>query len=184
LILAVAIGLWASPTLHALIYIEVAQLTHAGGSANDHFGWSVALDGNVAIVGDPKGADPQGNDRAGAASVFVHSGNTWIEAAQLVPTDGFAGDGFGGAVAISGNTIAVAAPTNGAHPEKEGVVYVFVRPGGGWSGTLNENARLENSGNGTPTSLGNLVAFSADDVVAGQPGLGSLFVFNKPVSGW
>ena len=182
-ILVCAIAFGASPALHALTWVEVARLTHAGGSANDFFGYSVAIDGDVAVIGEINGNDPNGVERAGVAHVFVRSGGTWSAAAELLPSDSAAGDLFGASVAIRGDTIAVGSPT--LHTAHDGFVYVFVRPGGGWSGTLSENARLDATGLGGNFQLGDAVAFAGDSIVTNSNVVRNiLLVFNKPISGW
>jgi len=66
--------------------------------------------------------------------VFVRPAGGWngalTESAKLAP-NGTPPDGFGQSVAVSGDTIVVAAP---------GAAYVFVKPAGGWSGSLKESA--------------------------------------------
>ena len=44
--------------------------------SGDHFGYSVALDGDTALVGSD-GDDNAGGNHAGSAYVFVRSGTTW-----------------------------------------------------------------------------------------------------------
>lgn len=168
---AIVSTLLPSASLHALTWVEVAQLTHAGGSA---IGESVAIDGDVAVT----------NDFTGVARVFVRSGGIWTEAAELSPSAvATPAEIYGAGVAIHGDTIAVGSPCVSDYC---GHVYVFVRPSGGWSGKLNETARLDASAFGS-FRLGNVVAFAGDSIVAGT-GLSTvpniLFVFNKPGSGW
>jgi hypothetical protein len=84
------------------------------GAAGDHFGSAVAIQGDTAVVGAPDGA--------GAAYIFVRHGERWVEEAKLLPSGPT--PGFGGAVAISGETVAVAAQAES--------VEVFVRRKSGW----------------------------------------------------
>jgi hypothetical protein len=66
--------------------------------------------------------------------VFTRSGVTWTQQQQLTPSNGAAGDEFGGSVAINMDTILVSAtgrPVSGA--DNQGAVYVFTRAGGVWS---------------------------------------------------
>jgi hypothetical protein len=70
-------------------------------SADDQFGVSVALDGDTLVVRAP-----------GAGAAYVHernqSGdNAWGLVKKLTPAPLVAGDYFGNAVSISGDTIAV-----------------------------------------------------------------------------
>lgn len=170
-------------------WIETARLTHAGGSANDAFGISVAIDGDVAVVGQPINLI---SPVAGIARVFVRTAGVWNEAASLVPSDSAIGDQFGWGVAISGDTIVVGAwGATITGLAQEGQAYVFVRPAGGWSGTLNESARLLTLDNGAltgPDNLGFSVAISGDTVAVGAPGslggAGLAFVYVEPRIGW
>src|SRR5205085_2239994 len=88
-------------------------------------------------------------------------------------------------VAISGDTIVAGGEFNFAY---EGTLYIYVKPAGGWSGTLDPTATLIAS-NGRPgDSLGWSEAISGGTVVAGAVGAnqasGALYVFVKPATGW
>ena len=167
----------ASPT-----WVETATLTHAGGGAGDHFGTSVAVDGDVIVVGESKPFDNP-DPRTGSVHVFVRALGTWTEVAQLLPSDSAPGDRFGVSVAIHGDTIAVGAVD--VLLGTGGTIYMFVRPAGGWGGTLNENARLDASSAGVNPLIGFSIAFAGDSVVTNSAALAhQLFVFDKPASGW
>ena len=51
-------------------WLQEAILTASDKAANDRFGWSVSISGNVAIVG-AYAADPGGTEDAGKAYIFV-----------------------------------------------------------------------------------------------------------------
>jgi len=78
---------------------EVGKLTAGDGAPQDGFGFSVAADADVAVIGAPGDDDLGGG--AGAAYVFERFGGTWAEVAKLTAADGAAGDLFGRSVAIS-----------------------------------------------------------------------------------
>ncbi|MEI7659128.1 MAG: FG-GAP repeat protein, partial [Phycisphaerae bacterium] len=87
-------------------WTQQAQLTATGGAANDYFGLSVAISRNTAIVGavyDDVGV----NSDQGSAYVFMRTGSTWLQQAQLNAADGASFDNFGWSVAISGDTVFV-----------------------------------------------------------------------------
>lgn len=86
-----------------------ARLLAADGSAGDDFGYSVALSGNTALIGVNSSDDNVNGIDSGSAYVFTRSGATWSQHAKLTPTDGSAVDGFGGRVAMSGNTVLIGA---------------------------------------------------------------------------
>lgn len=96
-------------------------------SAGDSFGSSVAVGGDVAVVGAPfrggQGRQP------GAAYVFVRTGGVWSEQQKLLPSDGAPRDGFGASVAIDGETVFLRALPG----EESGAAYVFVRTGAVWA---------------------------------------------------
>ncbi len=122
-------------TLNAGTWSQTAELTASDGAASDAFGIEVAATDNTVVVGafnHQVGA----NVDQGAAYVFVLSGATWTQSAELTASDGAADDGFGGAVAMSGTTVMVGAPwhTVGTNAD-QGAAYVFssslVTPQGG-----------------------------------------------------
>lgn len=81
----------------------VQKLTPAGGAANDYFGYAIALEGNIAVIGAPQ-TDAVAYD-SGASYVFRYNGTQWAQEAKLVPAAGGGAYGFfGGAVALSGTT--------------------------------------------------------------------------------
>ncbi len=84
------------------------KLTASDGAAGDYFGSSVALSGDTALVG-AAGDDVGVNTDQGSAYVFVRSGTTWTQQAQLTASDGAAYDHFGSSVALSGDTALVGA---------------------------------------------------------------------------
>lgn len=133
-----------------------AELTASDGVSSDFFGFSVAISGSTAVVGTDSSPGSNGKN---AAYVFVRSGTTWTQQAELTASDGAATDGFGLAVAISGSTALIGAPG-----KNSGVAYAFVRSGTSWS----QQAELI----GSNTSLHNFgysVGISDSTAVVGAP---------------
>ncbi|MGH8657952.1 MAG: FG-GAP repeat protein [Gammaproteobacteria bacterium] len=82
-------------------WVEEQKLMASDATEGDDFGWSVALRGNVALVGDRTADCPAGlGVGCGAAYVFVRQGTEWIERQKLIASDAGAFV-FGGAVALS-----------------------------------------------------------------------------------
>lgn len=75
------------------------------GAAGDWFGQSVALSGNIALVGAPY--DNDSGDHSGSAYLFDTT--TGAQLAKLTPDDGEMGDKFGWSVALSGTRALVGA---------------------------------------------------------------------------
>jgi hypothetical protein len=83
------------------------KLTATTPVSNALFGYSVVIQGDVAVVGAPQ--DDVAGDRAGAAYVYRFNGSTWSVETRLTASDGEAGDLFGTSVAIDGSTIVIGA---------------------------------------------------------------------------
>ena len=103
---------------------QQTKLTAADGAAGDRFGWSVAVDGDTAVIGadedDDKGAD------SGSAYVFVRAADgTWSQQAKLAADDGADGDRFGFSVAVSGDTAVIGAWADDDKGSSSGSAYVF-----------------------------------------------------------
>ncbi|MCI5137641.1 MAG: hypothetical protein D3922_04325, partial [Candidatus Electrothrix sp. AR1] len=103
------------------------RLLSEGGVAMEELGFSIAIDGDTAVVGAPGNFlnNFESTTIVGSAYVFTRSGNEWILQQRLVAPDGVANDGFGYSVSVSGDTIAI-----GALDKKP--VYIFVRSGSEW----------------------------------------------------
>ena len=149
-----------------------AELTASDAAPNDQFGWSVAISGSTAIIG----ADHH-KSHAGAAYVFVQSGSTWSQQAELTASDSSANDDFGYSVSVSGSTAVVGAPgvNLGA-----GAAYVFLQSGSAWS----QQAKLTAGLGGI--NLGSSVAISGPTIVVGAPfsSKGAAYVFVDSTKGW
>lgn len=115
-----------------------------------HFGTSVAVSGDTAVVGAP---DDGG---AGAVYVFERTRGTWAEVAKL--TSGTSSDRFGASVAIDGGTAVVGAP---GRSSSAGAVFVFVKSGTSWT----QQTEIAGSGGALGTSVG----VRGDRLVAGAP---------------
>ncbi|RMD82834.1 MAG: hypothetical protein D6815_08225 [Candidatus Dadabacteria bacterium] len=176
-------------------FVQLAKLLASDGRGGDTFGWSVAVSGDTVVIGAPL-KNIAGNSAQGAAYVFVRPPTGWAdmtETAKLVASDGAPADGFGMSVAIDADTVVVGAPTSDVGGNiDQGSAYVFVKPSGGWAGTLTESAKLVASDGASYDQLGNSVAISGDTVIAGAIGddvgansdQGSVYVFVKPAGGW
>lgn len=106
---------------------QIAQLQGSQSYWGDRFGWWVALDGDVIVVGAPDDTNENGY-RAGAAYVFERESNgDWIETQKLIASDGVIGDDFGDRVAIDGDIMVVAAPSTDDLGFSSGSAYIFER---------------------------------------------------------
>ncbi len=101
-------------------WVEVAKLTVSNREAGDHFGFSVSLSGNRALVGAYRN-DGNG-ENSGSAYMYEWNGSTWNEVARLTASDATARDEFGWSVSLSGDRALVGAPGSN---EGYGAAYVF-----------------------------------------------------------
>ncbi len=148
------------------------KLTASDGKSGDQFGYSVAINGNTAIVGAPfTGSD------VGSAYVFVRSGTTWTQQAKLTASDAASGNKFGYSVTIASDMVIVGAP----FANSIGAAYVFVRSGTTWT----QQAKLTASDAAT---FGNSVAIYVDTAVIGAyrtgNDVGAAYVFVRSGTTW
>lgn len=140
---------------------------------------SPGISGGVAVAGAPL-ATVGSNLGQGAVYLFTEPASGWsteTETARLIESDGQAGDSFGSLAVISGDTIVASRWLRQGTPQ----YYVFTKPAGGWSGTLQESAQLTVS---DPRGVGRSVAMSDDTIVIGADGYSGGYVFTKPTGGW
>ena len=102
---------------------QQAKLTAADGAANDYFGTSVDVKGEIAVVGAYFDDDNFIGDR-GSAYVFARNSGTWSQQQKLSAADATAGDQFGNSVAISNNTVVSGAWQSGS--TNRGAAYAFM----------------------------------------------------------
>jgi hypothetical protein len=136
-------------------WVEAQKLTASDGFAEDLFGASVSIQGDLILVGAPTHE---------TAYVFNRSGSSWVEHQKLTASDGVSGARFGSAVALSPTTILVgAANAKIGTSQSQGAVYVFTLTGSNW--TEEQKVIAEN---GLPNDrLGSAVALSGDTALIG-----------------
>ena len=166
---------------------QQAYLKASNSEAGDHFGYSVAVAGDTAVVGayaeasNATGVNGDQSDnstwKAGAAYVFGRTGTVWQQEAYLKASSTDSEDDFGLAVAAWIDTVAVGAHwedsaatgVNGDPSDNSatnsGAVYVFNRSGAGWI----QQAYLKASNADPDDNFGRAVAMSADWVLVGAP---------------
>ncbi len=169
------------------IWQEVQQLIALDGTAGDLFGFDLAIEGDVAVVG----AFYQ-NNRSGAVYIFYRdyggAGN-WGQVAKLTSPSPWAGEEFGVAVAIQGDTLIVGAC---AESGTLGAVYIYNQDSND-PNTWNLTKTLDES-NVTSLAAGDYfgidVALDGDTLLVGAhyddeygSGSGSVYVFYRNQGG-
>jgi hypothetical protein len=106
-------------------WTQAAKLTASDGASSDHFGASVAVSGDIVVVGSIY--DDDMGDDSGSAYVFAWSDctGTWEESAKLTASDGEGWDMFGQSVGVSGNTVVVGSAYNDDLGEDSGSAYIY-----------------------------------------------------------
>ncbi|MEE2887207.1 MAG: FG-GAP repeat protein, partial [Planctomycetota bacterium] len=172
-------------------WCQLAYLKASNSDADDRFGYSVAIDGDTAVIGawgessDATGINgntaSNSRSKSGAAYVFIQGGSSWFlsqQQAYLKASNTGTGDYFGHAVSISGNTVLAGAPgedskssgPNGNQSDNNagsaGAVYAFVRNGANWS----QQSYLKASNTDRDDFFGSAVAIDGDTLVIGAHG--------------
>jgi hypothetical protein len=169
----------------------------------DHFGYSVGISGDYAIIGarwdDYDAAGANSVTDAGSAYIFVRSGSTWTQQQKLVASDRAASDEFGWSVSISGDYAIVGAPSEdhdaaGANFDWEtGSAYLFVRSGTAWT----QQQKIVAGDRGYTDQFGKSISLSGDYAIVGTYGdekdasgvnplnsAGSAYIFVRSGSTW
>ena len=166
---------------------QVQKLEASDGAAGDNLGWSVALDGNTALVGAPF-ATVGSEYQQGAAYLFTLSGNTWSEAQKLTASDRATSEYFGFSVAVNGTTAVIGAPYANGDTSGSGAAYAFHSELGNW----NETQKLAGSDSLSGNQFGYKVALKGNVALFGGPFAdidanteqGAAYVFNRDDGGW
>ncbi|HUU96596.1 MAG TPA: FG-GAP repeat protein [Phycisphaerae bacterium] len=163
-------------------WAQVQKLVASDAQGGDEFGGSVAICGQVILVG-ARGDDDQGFS-SGAAYVFEHEADgCWSQAAKLHASDGRFLMNFGYSVSVSGNLALIGAPTADGQVDWSGAAYVFERT---TDGTWVELAKLFANDGGVSDEFGYSVSVSRNVAVVGaiyhgDPGWepGAAYVFAR-----
>jgi hypothetical protein len=171
-------------------WIQQAKLTASDGAEYDHFGSSVAIMGDLLLVGSP-GHDVAGKVDQGSAYLFTRSGTSWSEVTELIAPDGAAGDGFGTSVANALFQLVIGAPGDdiGANTD-QGSAYVFF-----WFifNPLTLDQKLTDGDGSAGDEFGSSVAVFPGTIVVGAPcadvdgkeDQGSAYIFKRSETlGW
>lgn len=159
-----------------------SKLTAGDSAANNQFGRSVAIDGDLAVVGAWK----NGGDR-GALYIFRREAGGWIQESKLLAADGTFGDFLGTAVAIDGvRVIGGASGDDTGAMSNHGSAYVFRRNSpGSWT----QEAKLVASDAAASDELGRGVAIDGETAIVGtwpfwSDGAGAAYVFVRTGTLW
>lgn len=153
-------------------------LTPSNGVAKNHFGTSVVVAGNTAVVSSP-GSVFGMNYFQGSAYVYGRIGNTWTEVQQVSSSNGQWNDRFGSALAFSGTTLLAGSAGTGANPS---AVYAFELVGGMFA----ERQKVTPLSRTLDDFFGAAIGLSGTTAIVGAPGIdiaaaediGGAYIFN------
>ncbi|MBN2023330.1 MAG: hypothetical protein JW809_11130 [Pirellulales bacterium] len=160
---------WAQVFVHDVTgwrWQATLTVNDAALADGDQFGWSVAIDGNSAVVG----AHKSGATNKGKAYVFNRYGDVWQPSDAPDWLEATGSNGFGYDVDISGDRVLVGSPwANKA--------YVFSRSSGVW------DAGVALPSPGT-VFFGQSVALSGDLAVVGNATVNAAYFFRLDGGNW
>ena len=167
-------------------WVQKQKLQPADLKQGDNFGNSVAIKGDIAIIG-ADGVDAEGRVDTGTAYIFQFENGYWIEKQKLQPTDLQRGYGFGTSVSISGDVVIVGAygVDLEGHPDA-GSTYIFQQENGQWMQKQKlqppELQRSDSFGYAVATN-GKFAVVGAHNADAqGNPYAGSAYIFEAGVN--
>jgi hypothetical protein len=151
------------------------------------FGISVAISGDVAVVGAPN--DDTVAFQSGAAYVFRRVGGTWIEEQKLKANDATVGAAIGTAVGVLDDSVFIGAEFDDQSGWNAGAAYVFERTGGTWSQTQKIFSSDPDDGDvfGYSLSLSGvraLIGAPTDDAAVPLSNRGAAYIFEKSAGVW
>lgn len=163
-------------------WIQQVKLLASDGAADDHFGSSVAISDNTALIGAPLD-----DTSRGSAYIFTRTGTTWTQQAKLISTDGVLYDKFGNSVSLDGDTALIGAPFDDDNGDRSGSVYMFTRTGATWT----QQAKLLAIDGAEDDNFGYSVSVSGNTALIGtvyddNNGVdsGSAYVFAQTSNTW
>ncbi|MEM9834556.1 MAG: T9SS type A sorting domain-containing protein [Bacteroidota bacterium] len=160
-------------------WVQRAKLTASDASDQGEFGFDVAIEGNIIVVGAPQQA-------AGKVYIFEKPTSGWVNATETTALTQPGASFFGHGVGLKGNTIAVAAPLADGHTTNSGKIFLYTKGAAASWTTATLEADLIH-----PTvsndRLGNSLVLTDDYLVAGAAtgagDAGTAHLFEKG-SGW
>ena len=137
---------------------EESKLLPSDGAQGDHFGFSVSIDGNLALVGAYSNDD--NGFRSGAAYIYRWDGTQWEEESKLLASDGAGSDHFGYSVSIDGNVALVGARYDDDNGTNSGSAYIYRWNGSQWQ----EESKLLASDGASNNFFGYSVSIDSSNV--------------------
>jgi hypothetical protein len=164
-LIVLAVLVLVVPAAPAMSVNQVARLVAADPTNGDAYGYAVATSGDTICVGNAY-RTVDSIVEAGVVYVYTNGSGGWTQAQLLTANDPAALVGFGGSVAIQGDTLAVGAPGATMNGVPFGAVYVYKNVNGVW--TLQQ--KLTASDPQQASEFGFSVSLDGDQLAVGCPG--------------
>jgi hypothetical protein len=145
-------------------WMEVQKLLASDGAAFDNFGFSLAIDGDKAVIGAH--LDDDFGAFSGSAYVFERIGGVWTETQKLLPLSGAAQDQFGNVVDLDGDMIIIGARNESSSVPLGGAAYLFENVSGTWM----QMAILKPNDQTADKFFGSAVSLSQGTILVGAAG--------------
>lgn len=144
-------------------WVLMQKITDASGASNDHFGASVSISGNYAVVG--AALDDVGtNIDQGSVSIYEYDSSNWILKQKLTDATGNAGDNFGNSISISGNYFIAGAYLDDVGINSgQGAAVIYALKNESW-GLIQKLTEATGKAN---DNFGNNVSLSGDHAIVG-----------------
>jgi esterase/lipase superfamily enzyme len=163
-------------------WFEKQKLLVSDGAAGDHFGESVSLYGDRALIGAYHD-DDNGTD-SGSVYIFELIDGQWVQQQKLLASDGAEGDYFGHFVSLYGDRALIGTPRDDDNGDKSGSAYIFELIGGQWV----QQQKLLASDGAKGDYFGRLVSLYGDRALIGARGngdkSGSAYIFELIDGQW
>ncbi|MBS3741971.1 MAG: FG-GAP repeat protein, partial [Candidatus Cloacimonetes bacterium] len=166
-------------------WTEQQKLTAADGGVDDHFGISVCIDSDYAIIGAREMPEP--STTSGSAYIFHRSGTTWTEQQKLTASDGGDGELFGVSVYIDGEYAIIGAQQDDDNGSASGSAYIFHRSGTTWT----EQQKLTAADGASGDKFGTSVCIDGEYAIIGAEldddngtDTGSAYIFDRSGTTW
>ncbi|HPF41595.1 MAG TPA: FG-GAP repeat protein [Phycisphaerae bacterium] len=167
------------------VWTQTAKVEASDASRTAEFGFSIAADAGVLVVGAFQ--HRENNITSGAAWVFEEDQGGWSQIQKILPPNPEQNDRFGVSVGVHAGTIAIGASGEdfSGHLES-GAVYLYQKPGGLW----HVSATLASPADQSSDFFGGSLAILNDTIVVSMsPNTaqllnGSSVIFQRINNGW
>ena len=148
-------------------WTQTQKIVAPNSTADNRFGESIAIHGDVMIVGVPRD-DHNNHKNAGAVYIYTKDNtDTWTQTQKIVVSDSANEDNFGWSVAINADTAVIGVPNDDDTRKNSGSAYIYTKNSNddSWIQTQKIVASKEHVSRGD--NFGWSVAINSDAIIVG-----------------